>query len=106
MRLERLLNVRLHGFDSFEELPKLCRAVCAYGEFATGGHYISSLTRGCVSLRIVQGYTSGAYRREAQIVNYRRRLRIWYGSATTVLRHLKPHINVGSYIYLDELPRA
>lgn len=101
-KLLRHPDSRLHGFDSFQGLPESWRTVCARGDFNTNGQapVIAdprvSFFKGWFEDTLPR-YTVAT--KESLIINIDSDL---YSSARTVLKHLKPHIKVGTYIYFDE----
>jgi Macrocin-O-methyltransferase (TylF) len=101
-RLLRNPSSRLHGFDSFEGLPE---------EWSPGfpkGHFTMNGVPPEIDdprVRFYKGWfdvTLPAYRpppHEELFINIDADL---YSSIRTVLKHLKPHLRVGSYLYFDD----
>ncbi len=95
-------ETNLHGFDSFEGLPEP-GGPWKKGEFDTGGQ-MPAIDDSRVRFfkggfdQVLPTYSLPSH--DVLVVNIDADL---YSSAICVLRHLRPHITPGTYIYFDEL---
>ena len=92
----------LHGFDSFEGLPEE-GGPWIEGEFSTGGS-VPRMDDPRVSFfkgwfdQVLPTYSIPPH--DILVINMDADL---YSSTIYVLRHLRPHIKAGTYIYFDEM---
>jgi len=95
-------ETRLHGFDSFEGLPE-DGGPWVKGQFDTGGK-MPVIADGRVQFfkgwfdRVLPTYTAPPH--DVLVINMDADL---YSSTILVLRHLRPYIKPGTYIYFDEI---
>src|ERR1035438_972594 len=95
-------NSQLYGFDSFEGLPEAWEQWYQKGRFSTGG--VAPPTNDS-RVTYVKGWFDETLpmfippRHEVLFINVDADL---YSSARTVLRHMRPYVEVGTYLYFDE----